>query len=244
MRYIVIVGIALIAGFLIRKKSKYRNHILFTAGILMILMSAFYNIRTLGRLLEFVRPLNQAFYQNRYLDSGSYPDSLLMTLLEGKTVYVKDDAYMIEEAEAHGKNFNYALYHARNEYYLLEYLNTELVKDASMNDVFLPEERVGSDFESLGQINDMLRYCFLYGDLLYESADYFAYYWYYYEYLDEIKAYLCKETDRNGETVFTSDELVMFWNVYEDREEEDLYIMTRDYYESMIGGEKEEVRDE
>ena len=152
MRYIAIVGPALIAGFAIRKNNKYRNRILIGAGIFMILMSVFYNIRTMGSLLDFIRPFDQAFYQNEYLEKGSYPDSLLMTLLEGKTVYVKDDAFMIEEAEAQGKNFNYALYHARNEYYLLEYLKTKLIKDPAMNEVFLSEDRVGSDFASIGSL--------------------------------------------------------------------------------------------
>lgn len=236
MRYIVIIGLAVIAGLIIRKNRKHTARILLTLALIMIIMSALYNVRTLNSLLKFVRPFDQAFYQTAFLDEGEYPDSLLVTLLEGKTVYVKDDVYMINEAEEHGKNFNYALYHARNEYYFLEYLNTNLIKDASMNDVMVTNELISRDFESLGPINDMLRYCFLYGDLPFESANYFAYYWYYYEYLDQIKAYMCTETDSNGETVFTSNDLVMFWNTIDGIEEEDLYIMTRDYYENNLSG--------
>lgn len=234
MRYVVILGLAVAGGLIIRKNNKYRNLLLTLLGVIMILMSLFYNMRSLGTLLDFYRPVNQAFYQTGFLKEGNYPDSLLFDLLEGKTVYVKDDAFMMYQVKEQGKNFNYALYHARNEYYLLEYLNTDLIKDAGMNDVMIGEERIESDFSSLGPINDMLRYCFLYGDLPFESANYFAYYWYYYEYLNRISVYMCTETDSEGETVFTSDELVMFWNVYEDKEEEDLYIMTKDYYDKEV----------
>lgn len=227
-------GLAVVAGLIIRKNSKYRNRVLLAAGLVMVLMSLLYNLRSLSSMLEFVRPTNQAFYQTDFLEEGNYPDSLLMLLFEGRKVYVRDDAYLIGEPEKHGKNFNYALYHARTEYYFLEYLDTDLIKDAGMNEEVVTDKLLDRDFESVGPVNDMLRYCFLYGDLPYESANYFAYYWYYYEYLDEVRAYVCNKADSKGETVFTSDELVMFWNVYEGREEEDLYIMTRDYYDTVV----------
>ena len=232
MRYIVIVGLAAAAGILIRKKNEYRNMILLILGLLTVIMSALYNIRNLNSLIEFVHPFDQAFYQKEFFETGKYPDSLLLPLLEGKKVYVKDDVYMMGQPEQHGKTFNYALYHARNAYYLLEYLHTDLIKDADMNDVLVSDELVSREFASLGPINDMQRYCFLYGDLPFESANYFAYYWYYYEFLDEIRAYICTETDSQGETVFTSDDLVILWNTVDGIEEEDLYIMTKDYYDS------------
>ena len=235
MRYIVIVGLAVLAGLMIRKKNEYRNMILFILGLLMVIMSALYNVRNLNSLIELVRPRNQAFYQKEFYETGKYPDSLLVTLLEGKKVYVKDDAFMMGQPEQHGKTFNYALYHARNEYYLLEYLHTELIKDAGMNDTIVTNELVAREFASLGPINDMLRYCFLYGDLPFEAANYFAYYWYYYEFLNEIRAYMCTETDSNGETVFTSDDLVILWNTVDGVEEEDLFIMTKEYYDSEFG---------
>ena len=46
---------------------------------------------------------------------------------------------------------------------------------------------------------------------------------------------MCTETDSNGETVFTSDDLVILWNTVDGIEEEDLYIMTKDYYDSEFG---------
>ncbi|MCR4806114.1 MAG: hypothetical protein K5857_00425 [Lachnospiraceae bacterium] len=236
MRYLALIVPALAGGLIIRKKNKYTNRILLVLGIVTALAACLYNIRTMGRLLTFIHPINQTFYQTDFLNEGSYPDSLLYMVLKDKTVYVKDDVYMIGDPEKHGKTFNYALYHARNEYYLLEYLNTNLIKDASMNGLLISDEKTESDFASAGGINDMLRYCFLYGDLLYESANYFAYYWYYYEFLDHIQAYVCTQTDSQGETVFTSDSLVMFWNTVDGVEEEDLYIMTRDYYEKEIAG--------
>ena len=234
MRYLVIVGLAVTAGIVIRKKNEYRNKILLILGLMIAVMSVFYNIKNLSGLIELVHPFDQTFYQKEFFETGKYPDSLLVPLLEGKKVYVKDDVYMIGQPEQHGKTFNYALYHARNEYYLLEYLNTELIKDAGMNEATVTDELTAGEFASLGPINDMLRYCFLYGDLPFESANYFAYYWYYYEFLGEIRAYMCTETDSKGETVFTSDDLVILWNTVDGIEEEDLYIMTKAYYDAKF----------
>ena len=42
--------------------------------------------------------------------------------------------------------------------------------------------------------------------------------------------------DSEGKTVFDSDELVLLWNAIDGVEEEDIYIMTKDYYDREVAG--------
>lgn len=236
MRYLVIIGIAVIAGILIRLKNEYRNRILFCFGAVTILMSGLYNIRTLNRLLSFYRPVNQVFYQPEFLETGDYPDSLLINLFKGKTVYAKNDKYYVPDAEQHGKNFMYAYYHVQSIQFFLESADAELIRDDDMNNISLPAEQRDRDFEVLGNTNDMFRYCFMYNDFTEEAGNYFSYYWYYYEYLKTIRAYMNTGKDANGETIFDADELVVMWNTIDGVEEEDIYIMTKEYYDSEVAG--------
>lgn len=234
MRYLVITGAAVIAGILIRYKSEYRNRILICFGVSAIIMSGLYNVRLLGKLLPFYRPVNQTFYQTRFLENGEYPDSLLMLLFKDKKVYVKKENVFLSQAQEQNKSFLYAYYHAKNEYRFLEYAGAELIKDKSMNDVMLTEEKLDSDFEELGITNDMFRYCFMYNNIKEEPGNYFNYYWYYYEYLDTVRAYMNVKEDSKGETVFDADEMVMLWDTADEGEEEDIYIMTKDYYDREV----------
>lgn len=236
MRYLVIIGIAVIAGILIRLKNEYRNRILFCFGAVTILMSGLYNVRTLNRLLQFYRPVNQAFYQPEFLEKGDYPDSLLINLFRDKTVYVKNDKYSVPDAEQHNKHFMYAYYHARSIQFFVQSAGAHYESDNDMNEINLPTELVDRDFEFLGNTNDMFRYCFMYNDFTEEAGNYFNYYWYYYEYLDTVRAYLNTAKDANGETVFDADKLVVMWNTVEGTEIEDIYIMTKEYYDSEVAG--------
>ena len=269
MRYAAIIGMAAAAAIAIRIKKEYTGRILACFGTVMIIMGALYNYRLMDKVLPSIRPVNQTFYQTDYLENGEYPDSLLMMLFKGKTVYVKDDFYTVFDTEQEGKTFLYAYYHARNMYWFLERAGADYIKDASMNDMRVEDAVREGDFARLGYTNDMFRYCFLYNDLIDEPGNYFNYYWYFYEYLDAVSAYVCEKTDSKGETVFTSDELVVLWqpknaDAYagktgnpapasgipvpgfgsdtngdtvirsDGREEEDIYIMTRTYYDTEV----------
>ncbi len=271
MRYAVMIGLAVTAAVIIRMKREYTGRILAGFGAIVIVMGALYNVRLMDKVLPSIRPVNQMFYQPEYLESGVYPDSLLMMLFNGKTVYVKDDFYTVHDTEQEGKSFLYAYYHARNMYWFLERCGAKFIKEASMNDEHVEAAVRESSFTRLGYTNDMFRYCFLYNDLIDEPGNYFNYYWYFYEYLDAVSAYVCNETDSRGETVFTSDELVVIWQPKNEdaqiknmkgaqpqpavppagadrdingeavirsdgREEEDIYIMTRTYYDTEVRG--------
>lgn len=234
MRYLVIIGFAVMAGILIRLKSEYKNRILICFGAVMLIMSGLYNVKLLGKLLPSFKPVNQTFYQTDFLKKGEYPDSLLMLLFKGKTVYVKDDWYSISDAEQRGKNFMYAYHHSADIFCFLDYAGATAIHDENMKEVPVDKARAESDFEELGITNDMFRYCFLYNDIPDEPGNYFSYYWYFYEYLKTIRAYMNIDEDSNGETVFDSDELVILWNTVDGVEEEDIYIMTKDYYDKEV----------
>ncbi|MBQ7589015.1 MAG: hypothetical protein IJT37_13420 [Lachnospiraceae bacterium] len=269
MRYAVLIGMAVAAAILIRIKREYKGRILACFGVLIIVMGIFYNVRLMDKVLPAINPVNQSFYQTRYLEDGEYPDSLLMQLFKGKTVYVKDDFYTVYDTEQENKSFLYAYYHTRNMYWFLERAEAGIVGDHALNKKHVDPAKRDSDFVRLGYTNDMFRYCFLYNDLIDEPGNYFNYYWYFYEYLNDISAYICEETDSEGKTVFTADELVVLWqpknkaadgknrnsamaippapgqtpdrDIYgnaiirsDGREEEDIYIMTRSYYDTEV----------
>lgn len=236
MRYLVITGLAVIAGILIRLKSKYRNLILICFCVVMLIMSGLYNVKLLGKLLPSFKPVNQTFYQPEFLEKGEYPDSLLMLLFKGKTVYVKDDEYYIPAAEQHGKTFMYAYHHSRDIFRFLDYAGAMAIHDKNVKEVAIDKDLAERDFEELGITNDMFRYCFMYNLISDEPGNYFSYYWYYYEYLKTIKAYINIAPDKNGETVFDSDELMILWNTFDGVEEEDIYIMTKAYYDTEVAG--------
>ena len=236
MRYLVIIGLAIIAGILIRIKREYKNRILLCFGVLIALMSGLYDIRLLGKLLPIYRPLNQTFYQTEFLENGEYPDSLLMLLFKDKKVYVKDEEFLLYQVEEQHKHFLYAYYHAKDVYSFLDYAGASTIRDDKMNGTMIDEDRLAEDFSELGITNDMFRYCFMYNDIQDEPGRYFNYFWYYYELLDTIRAYMNIMPDSKGETVFNADELVILWNTVDGTEEEDIYIMTKDYYDKEVAG--------
>ena len=90
-------------------------------------------------------------------------------------------------SEQSGRNFMYAYYHSKSMYFFLEYAGADLVKDESMNAHMVDKDVKERDFEVLGDVNDMFRYCFMYNDFTEEAGNYFSYFWYYYEYLAKPK---------------------------------------------------------
>ncbi|MCR5420151.1 MAG: hypothetical protein K6E98_04010 [Lachnospiraceae bacterium] len=234
MRYVVMIGLSVLAAILMKIKKEYKVYILSVYLVLMAVIGLLYNVRLMDKVMPSVRPLNQTFYQPQYQESGEYPDSLLMLLFKDRKIFVRDDVYLVSQAEKENKSFLYAYYHARNMHWLLNYSGAVCVRDKSMNHQKVRETLLKKDYEVLGNINDMFRYCFMYNDLIDEPGNYFNYYWYYYEFLPVIKAYMCTATDSKGQTVFDAEELVILWYSTDGSEAEDLYIMTKDYYEKEV----------
>ncbi|MCR5508354.1 MAG: hypothetical protein K6F34_06690 [Lachnospiraceae bacterium] len=233
MRYLVFLAAAAAAGILIRIKSEYRGRILAFLGILTAFGSIVYNIRMLDSLMPSFRPVNQTFYQPSYAEEGEYPDALLAILFKDRNVYVKND-----RCGEHGYGERYWLYkhyHAANMQWFLSAVDANVIPDDELNDINIAEELALNDFSELGRANDMFRYIFMYNDLKEEWGNYFYYYWYYYEHLDTIKVYLEADGPGGSVPVFEPGDLVVMWNTVDGVEEEDIYIMTRDYFEKNIG---------
>lgn len=230
MKYIAVAVLTIAVAVLLRWKKEYKGYVLTGFVIAMIFLSFVYNTRVLSSTVPFYRPINQTFYQTEFLEKGEYPDSFLPLLLKGKTVYTKDDRVTLDQAVAEGKNFVYAYYHNENAINYMELMEASVIPDAALNDAGVSEELM-EDFTDLGYANDMFRYTFLCNDFWEELGNYFTYYWYYFEYLPEIHIYL------NEEGMEEADTLVVLWDGDAENEAENLYIMTKAYYESEVAAD-------
>ncbi|MCR4738638.1 MAG: hypothetical protein K5886_00090 [Lachnospiraceae bacterium] len=233
------VTIAVILLLLIKKE--YRIRIITGYTGILILFNLAYDILLIKNTVPFYRPFSQTYYQKEFAQGGEYPDSLLPLILKGKKIYVKDDPYTIEEAKAEGKDYLYAYYHGVNLVNFAKFSGAEVIKDETMNDSAIPGSLRESDFECLGMANDMFRYTFLMNDFWEELGNYFTYQWYYYDHLDPIFAYANILPDKGGKDVYTSDELVILWDSSHEREEEDIYLMTKEYYDDRIRKDPESI---
>lgn len=233
MKYLAILVLLIITIVLLKWKKEYKGRILCGFISVMVLLSLVYNTRVISRIVPFYRPTNQTFYQTEFLENGEYPDSFLPLLLKGKTVYTKDDRFTIDEAVAEGKNWLYAYYHNENAINYMELTDAVVIPDAALNTSYVSEEKK-AEFEDLGFANDMFRYSFLCNDFWEELGNYFTYFWYYADYLPEIHVYMNLSEDAAGSSVFDAEELVVLWDGSPENEAENLYIMTKGYYESEV----------
>ncbi|HAG69563.1 MAG TPA: hypothetical protein DCL38_06285 [Lachnospiraceae bacterium] len=235
MKAVFIGAVTVLVCVLLVLKKEYRRQVIAGYLIIVILFSAFYNFRFAGTIVDFYRPTDQSFFQREFLESGEYPDSLLPLILQGKTVYTKDDRFEdFEEAEKYGKNWLYGFYHAANDLNYLRLAGAEVVKDEGMNGTMLSDEGK-KDFERLGPANDMFRYSFICSKFKDEIGNFFNYYWYYCDYLPEIAVYLNISEDSEGKDIGSSDELVVLWENPEELPEGDnFYVMTKAYYEENV----------
>ena len=162
MKVIFVSVVTIIVCALLILKKAYRKQILWGYVLIIVLFSAYYNLRILGTIMSFHRPTLQTFYQEDYLQTGEYPDSLLPLLLEGKTVYTKDDGYAyFEDATIEGKNWLYGFYHKTNTVSYLQFLRANVISDAEMNGTMLSDSQIREEFFQLGPANDMFRYMFV-----------------------------------------------------------------------------------
>ena len=76
----------------------------------------------------------------------------------------------------------------------------------------------------------------MYNDLDWEVGNYFYYYWYYYEHLKEIRVFMMPGDENGNGSVFDAKELVVMWNTVDGVEEEDIYIMPKNYYDREVAG--------
>ena len=228
MKFIIILAPCIFVYILCKVKTKYRLQLISAFVLYVILMNIFYNFRIIPNMtLKFKRPFNQLIYQSDYKDSLEFPDAFLELVIDGKSVYTKNDPYTIEEAEAIGYDWLYAYYHMNNPVLFLEHYGANVVKDEAMNMTFVTEEKK-ADFEQIGYANDMLRNVCMYYPDIYETATYFYHQWYYADHMDGLKVYV------NYEGINDTDEYVFLWQNVDGTELEEFYFMTKDYYDRNI----------
>jgi len=222
----------MMAYILSKLKSKYRVHITLVFAAYVILMNVAYNSRYVEKLMTFKRPVNQLIYQEEYADSKEFPDAFLPLVIEGRTIYTKNDKVTIEEAEGQGFDYLYSYYHFKNPVRYLEHYGAKVISDEAFNNSVI-EGGLTEDFTNIGYVNDMLR-----NTCMFHPLDktviftYFFHFWYYSEHLNGMKLYV------NFDGLYDSEELVFLWqNEIKDGkalEEEGFYLMTKDYYDRNI----------
>ena len=241
MKIVLVAGCTLLCFvFLHLTKSFNRKKWVMAAYVgVMILLFAFYNYRTVELILPMYHPTDQTMYQKEFIDTGAYPDAILPYILEGKTIYVKDDYREDEQNNAletgeafndEGKYWMYAYHHTVNETNFLKACKAEVVPDKKLNNVVLDGDII-ERFEDLGMINDLFRYTFLLANDNEEWWNAFYYYWYYSCYMHDIDnegmhMYICADGIKDA------DELVLLWT---ENESEDLYLMTKAFYDKEVG---------
>lgn len=227
----VVMAILLLVLLLIPQLKKYKGIILAAYGFAFMLLVALQMFRTVGLMLPFYQPKDQMFYQKEFAEEGLYPDALIQLLVKNKTVYVKDDRdeYMEENCHSEnglkdGKYWLYPFYHQINMTNFLNAAGAKVVADDSYNNSFISEENQ-NDFDFAGYGNDMFRFMFLLSNDTGEWSNYFYHYWYYCDHLDVMNVYI------NPEGVNEAEEIVVLWD---DKENETIYIMTKDYYDMEV----------
>ncbi|MCR5108685.1 MAG: hypothetical protein K6B28_11045 [Lachnospiraceae bacterium] len=234
MKFIFVIALTAITVVLLLLKKEYRSKLILGYVLVLILLNIVYDTLFIHIIVPFYRPFSQCFYQTGFLERGEFPDSLLSMLLKDKKVYVKDDKYGIDEAKAEGKDYVYSYYHMVNAVNYAEFSGAEVIKDSTMNGTMVSDERLKNDFEKLGYANDMFRYTFLMNDYVEELGNYFTYFWYYFDHLSDIYAYINTGADSRGEDISEAEELVILWDSSKTKEEENIYVMTKTYYEDNI----------
>lgn len=224
-----LLTIGMIVLLLIKPTRKYRNVILGLYGVAVLGLSASATWRTASLTLPFYYPSSQTFYQREFLDNGEYPDAFLPLLLKGKTVYTKDDGFCSDEKmnvdwTEDGKYWIYFFYHMRNAKSFLETAGANVIPDVKYNDIVLNDAQKAY-FEDLGLSNDMYRYMFPLSDIEEEWSNGFYYYWYYSCFAGPSHVYICSQDIEDAE------ELLILWT---DEMNEDLYIISKDYYEKEV----------
>lgn len=228
----VVFGGLTVAAFAIsRWKTQWMKYIIVGLCMVFLLLSGIYNVRNLGAVLPMTKNEVQTLYAPENLQEGTYPDSFLRLLVRGKKVTVP---YEIKDYGMYSKNRNSedgekfpARYFKESNYarFFKAYAKETLV-DSTLSENAIAEYQ--EDFTWIGYGSDMLRYTFLLNTDGVQQSTYFWYSWYYYSFYGEasghdIVIYV------NLEDIAESDDLVAIWT-----KEEDLYLMTRDYYEREI----------
>ena len=228
IKFLLILIPGIIAYILCRIKKEYRTYITAAFLLYVVVVSIFYNQRVIPRLMTFVRPTNQIIYQESYAESRELPDAFIQLVIDGKTIYTKNDPWTLEDAQEAGFDWLYSYYHMKNPVLYSEHYGATVIPDELLNNTVINEEEL-VDFTDIGYANDMLRNVCMYYPDIYLPATNFCHYSYYGNHLEGMHIYV------NLDGLYDTDELVLIWQTVEPgTEQEDLYLMTKDYYDTNI----------
>ena len=223
--------LAVFAAWHIPMLKKRKGVILGLYALGMIMFFAVYNIRTMDHILKFNHPTCQTVYQPKFLDTGEYPDAFLDEFLKGKTVYTPDDAYDTDLADdlsdKLGDYWLYYWYHAVNMWNYLAFDHATVIRDASLNDMVLSDERK-SYYEDMGPANDLMRYTFVLTDIEDEVGNGFYFYWFYNSFIGNSRVYVCPEELKDAK------ELVILWQHEDYHDTDSYYIAAKPFFDEVI----------
>jgi len=224
------VFLGLIAALIIKVKSKYRFWVTSIYFVLIILLNTIINQYRISSIQTFNRTFNQLVYQEKFKDNGEFPDALLNEIIDGKTVYMKEDPSNLYLVTLTQFMWLYPYYHYHNASLYFEHYGSKVIHDESLNNSVINGD-CRNDFEDIGYANDMLRNVFLYHSDNTGAADYFYHYAYYRAYVNGMHIYV------NFDHIAENEELVLLWQLQNPDdptdETEDLYLMTKTYYDEI-----------
>lgn len=215
------------------------NCLLIALAVVVLGINLLYNFRSLSSIYPLYYQNTQARYMAEFMERGEYADSLLQLLVKGKGVEVHDlgDAYehpvytYYEEGDPQVK---YAVAHDPKYYYGRDYVRffEAFAGSVSVDETLAAKEdfdfsvfQNAEHMTKIGYSNDMARYTFLLNQDEIEQASYF---WYDYVYREEAQTmYIYLQNDLSPECT----SLVALWDA-----ENDLYIMSREYYDEEVKG--------
>ena len=220
---------------LLNKIGAYRFYIV--SGILIILTAG--NLLFSVRRIKNLVPLYTSFSQMADMEGEaglSYPGAILPLIVSGKTVYAKDDFSHLEfdmsDPEAPWELQLKDIYHGINSRNLLEASGANVVCDPAFNESEITKEQAVR-FTDLGYSNDLYRFSCAANDIDVEYGNYFHYYYYYTAKGQPMHIYLYAE-DADAFTPERDEELVALWQPVEKGYGEDLYIMTKSWFDREV----------
>lgn len=234
---LVFCVIAICLFVLSKGKDRIRSMAFAGVAAVFLCLNLFYNYRNLDAVNPMTQVKSQTLYQSENLENEVYPDSFLRLLIHDKTIllptqvqlYSDYNSYGMEELEGNYFSNHYLIDNNYLRYFMVFSKGTEIDETLPEN-MDLNMDAHKQDFNTLGIGNDLLRYSFLLNDEGIQEATYFWYSWYYYSFAEEEEYYPGVYVNEEG--LIDAEKLVALWD-----KEENLYLMSEDYYQEVIADE-------
>ena len=221
--------------FLMRLKTAYRLPVAFAVLFILIALNLFFSLRDLPKTVSFTQTTSQLFYNSDHPEE-TYPGAILPLIVADKTVHVKDDIthyeFDMSDPDSPWEDNLGRIYYGLNSKNLLEACGANVISDGSLNEVTITKEQAAS-FADLGASNDLYRFSCATNDILEEYGHYFHYYYMYTVSGAPMHIYLNAE-DAAALLPGADTELVALWQRVDAGFGEDLFLMSREYYDKEV----------